>query len=67
MAPNHSSGILVSSKCCYRVQGIGCRKWGNKIALQGAFIQGLSEEIKDELAVRDETDNFESFISLAVR
>lgn len=29
----------------------------HEIALQGAFIPGLSEEIKDELAARDETDS----------
>lgn len=30
----------------------------NEFALQGAFVQGLSKEIKDELAITDETALF---------
>lgn len=30
------------------------------------FILGLNEKVKDELAVRDETDNLESLISLSI-
>lgn len=40
--------------------------WGG-VALQAVFLQGLSEEIKDELAVRDETSSLEGLISLAIR
>lgn len=36
-------------------------------ALQGVFIQDLSEEIKDELAAIDETDSLETLISLSIR
>lgn len=36
------------------------------MALLGAFIRRLSEEIKDELAARDETDSLEALIFLAV-
>lgn len=35
-------------------------------ALQGAFFHGLSENIKDELAARDESSNLGSLISLAI-
>ncbi|XP_050924947.1 uncharacterized protein LOC108874699 [Lates calcarifer] len=36
-------------------------------ALQGLFLRGLSEELKDELASRDETSSLEELISLAIR
>lgn len=39
----------------------------NDSALQGVFLQGLSEQLKDELAVRNETASLDSLISLAVR
>lgn len=40
--------------------------WDEK-ALQGVFFRGLSEEIKDQLAARDETKTLEELISLAIR
>lgn len=40
--------------------------WGDK-ALRGVFLRGLAENIKDELAARDETDSLDSLISLATR
>ena len=40
--------------------------WG-EIALQSIFSHGLSETIKDELAVRDETQSLKDLISLATR
>ena len=36
-------------------------------ALQGVFLRGLAENIKDELAARDETNNLEELITLATR
>uniref|UniRef100_A0A8C6U8R8 Retrotransposon gag domain-containing protein n=1 Tax=Neogobius melanostomus TaxID=47308 RepID=A0A8C6U8R8_9GOBI len=36
-------------------------------ALQGVFMRGLAENIKDELAARDETESLEELISLAIR
>ena len=36
-------------------------------ALQGIFVKGLSEELKDELAARDETSSLDELISLATR
>lgn len=38
----------------------------NKVAIQGDFVRGLSEEIKDALAARDETDSLEALMSLSV-
>lgn len=35
--------------------------------MQGVFFRGLSEEIKDLLAARDETSSLEELISLAIR
>lgn len=40
--------------------------WDEK-ALQGIFMRGLREELKDELAARDETSSLEELISLAIR
>lgn len=41
----------------------------NESALQGVFLKGLSDEdqMKDELAARDETSSLEELISLATR
>lgn len=36
-------------------------------ALQGVFFKGLSEEVKDKLAVRDETTSLDALIDLAIR
>lgn len=41
-------------------------RW-KEMALQGAFIQELSDEIKDELAIMDVTDCLGAHISLAIR
>ncbi len=38
-----------------------------EVALRGVFVQGLSEELKDELATRDEPDSLEELISLAIK
>lgn len=42
------------------------RRWDDT-ALQGVFVRGLAESVKDELAVRDETNSLESLIFLAIR
>lgn len=39
----------------------------NDSALRGVFLQGLSEQLKDELAVKNESASLDSLISLAVR
>ena len=36
-------------------------------ALQGVFMKGLNDRVKDELATRDETNSLEELISLATR
>lgn len=36
-------------------------------ALQAAFLRGLTDSVKDELAARDDTNNLEELISLATR
>ena len=36
-------------------------------ALQGVFLRGLREELRDELAARDETTSLDELISLAIR
>lgn len=41
------------------------RYWTD-VVLQEVFIPGLSEEVMDKLATRDESDNLESLISLAI-
>ncbi len=37
------------------------------LALKSAFLKGLSEEVQDQLATRDEPDSLESLINLAIR
>ena len=39
----------------------------DQAALKAVFLKGLSEEIKDELAVRDETKDLDELIELAIR
>lgn len=41
-------------------------KW-NEEALRGVFVKGLSEQMKDELATRDEPADLCSLVSLAIR
>ena len=40
--------------------------WGEK-ELKGIFLKSLSEELKDELASRDEPNSLEALISLAIK
>ena len=39
----------------------------NDEALKGAFLHGLCEQLKDELAVRDETNSLDALIDLSIR
>lgn len=41
-------------------------KW-NEDVLQGAFLNGLNEVVKDELAVRDEPNDLNGLVSLAIK
>lgn len=41
-------------------------RW-NDAALQGVFVKGLNEQLKDELAARDEPTDLTSLVSLAIR
>lgn len=41
-------------------------RW-DEAALRGAFFHGLNEDLKDELAARDESADLETLISLAIR
>ena len=36
-------------------------------ALKAVFLNGISEQLKDELAARDEPSDVSSFVSLAIR
>jgi len=37
------------------------------VVLRGLFLNGLTEQLQDELATRDETGNFKCLVSLAIR
>jgi len=39
----------------------------NDTALQGIFLKGVSEELKDELAPRDDPDSLEGLIDLTIK
>ena len=49
----------------FRILAIESR-WDER-ALQGVLLRGLREELKDELAARDETTSLDDLISLAIR
>lgn len=59
------SGPVSAYSIDFRILATECG-WDDK-ALQGIFFRGLSEEVKDELAARDETSNLEELISLSIR
>lgn len=59
------SGSVSTYSVDFRILATECG-WDEK-ALQGVFLRGLSEEVKDELAARDETNSLEDLISLAIR
>lgn len=39
----------------------------DQTALQGVFLYGLSDEMKDELAIRDNTHTLDALVDLAIR
>lgn len=59
------SGSVSAFSIDFRILATECG-WDDK-ALQGIYYRGLSEEVKDELAARDETANLEALISLSIR
>lgn len=59
------SGSVSTYSIDFRILAAECG-WDDK-ALQGIFFRGLSEEVKDELAARDETANLEELMSLSIR
>lgn len=60
----HGSQSVASYAIEFRILAV--ESGWNKVAIQGAFVRGLSEEIKDALAARDETDSLEALMSLSV-
>lgn len=59
------SGSVSTYSVDFRILATECG-WDDK-ALKGIFFRGLSEEVKDELAARDETKDLEELISLSIR
>lgn len=59
------SGSVSAYSIDFRILATECG-WDDK-ALQGIFFRGLSENVKDELAARDETSTLEELISLSIR
>lgn len=39
----------------------------NEVSLQGVFLNGLCDAVKDELSVRDESESLDELIALAIR
>uniref|UniRef100_A0A674PMU1 Gypsy retrotransposon integrase-like protein 1 n=1 Tax=Takifugu rubripes TaxID=31033 RepID=A0A674PMU1_TAKRU len=50
-----------------RFRILAARSGWNDAALQGVFTQGLSDDLKDELAVREQPETLEALIGLATR
>ncbi|KAK7933591.1 hypothetical protein WMY93_004487 [Mugilogobius chulae] len=59
------SGSVSTYSVDFRILAAECG-WDDK-SLQGIFFRGLSEDVKDQLAARDETDSLEELISLSIR
>lgn len=66
-----SSQLLTLCQCSQSVATfefriLAAESGWNKIALLGVIIHGLSKEIKDKLATRDEMDSLGNLISLFI-
>ncbi|KAK7878028.1 hypothetical protein WMY93_031309 [Mugilogobius chulae] len=60
-----SQGSLSVAQYAVEFRILAAESGWDYVALQGAFLRGLAENIKDELAVRDETNSLEALITLA--
>ncbi|KAK7886523.1 hypothetical protein WMY93_026144 [Mugilogobius chulae] len=60
-----SQGSLSVAQYAVEFRILAAESGWDYVALQGAFLKGLAENIKDELAVRDETNSLEALITLA--
>uniref|UniRef100_A0A3P9LPJ3 CCHC-type domain-containing protein n=1 Tax=Oryzias latipes TaxID=8090 RepID=A0A3P9LPJ3_ORYLA len=65
LALRQGSGPVSAYSIDFRILAAECG-WDEK-ALTGIFYRGLREDIKDELAARDETSSLEELISLSTR
>ncbi|XP_029685730.1 uncharacterized protein [Takifugu rubripes] len=64
--PCQGSSSVMDYSICLCI--LATRSGWNDVALQGeGFIQGLAEELKDELAAREESGDLEILINLAMR
>lgn len=64
LSPHQGSSSIVD--CSIRFRILAARNGWNDVKLWGVFFQGLTEELKDELATRDESGDLKTLISLAI-
>lgn len=61
---NQSNRSVSENSVAFRI--LAAESGWDQSAFQGVFFKGLSEEVKDELAVRDETTPLDAHIDLAI-
>uniref|UniRef100_A0A674MMR7 DUF4939 domain-containing protein n=1 Tax=Takifugu rubripes TaxID=31033 RepID=A0A674MMR7_TAKRU len=61
----HGASSVADYSIHFRI--LAARSGWNDVALWGVFMQGLSDDLKDELATRDEPGNLKVLIGLATR
>lgn len=62
---HQGSSSVASYSIDFRILAAECG-WDTR-ALQAVFVKGLSDDVKDELATRDEPNSLDELISLAIR
>lgn len=60
-------GTLSVAEYSVEFRTVAAETGWNNVALQGQFLQGLDDSIRDELAARDEPEILDDLISLAIR
>lgn len=65
MTTHALSGFPQHSRICMEFQPLVADSGWNSKALQGVFLNGLSDQIKDEFAAKDDPVGLDPLISLA--
>lgn len=65
LSQRQGASSVANYSICFRI--LAARSEWNDAALQGVFPHGLADNLKDELAAREEPENMEALISLATR
>lgn len=58
MLAHSLQGPYSVAECSVEFRSLGANSGWNDESLKGVFLNGLSDQVKDELAARDEPDTF---------